>query len=80
MWEPKCVVCGQPAAIHETVVQAGTAVTRHFCPEHGAAALPPLVPGSPDAARQAAQEHFDRLSDAEKEHYALLYRLGKRGT
>ena len=77
MLQPKCDVCGEPARIHETAVEAGGAVTRHLCQTHWKAALPPIKLG-PDAAA-AAEEQFRNLSDAEKEHFALTYRLTRRG-
>jgi hypothetical protein len=37
-------------------------------------------PAAQAVALQALEEHYRRLSDAEKEHLALLYRLTKRDT
>jgi hypothetical protein len=76
MLQPKCAVCGQPAVIHETVVEGEGAVTRHLCQNHGQAAAAVLDFG-PQAA-QAAEEQYNSLSDAEKEHFALFYRLTHR--
>jgi hypothetical protein len=73
MIEFNCAICGQPATVHETAVEEGGAVTRHLCQDHGAAALPAVEVGA--QAVQAAAEQFHNLSDAEKEHFALLYRL-----
>jgi hypothetical protein len=70
MLQPKCEICGQPAVIHETAVAGEGAVTRHLCREHGQPAVPVLDFG-PQAA-QAAEEQYRSLSDAEKEHFALL--------
>jgi hypothetical protein len=64
--------------IHETVVEDASAVTRHFCQDHGQAAWPAINLG-PQAA-QAAQEQYGNLSDAEKEHFAMVYHLTHRGT
>jgi protein-arginine kinase activator protein McsA len=75
---PTCDLCEQPATIHETTVEDGAAVTRHLCQEHGATAMPDVGLG-PQAA-QAAEELNRRLSAAEKEHFALLYRLTHRST
>jgi hypothetical protein len=76
MFQSTCEICGQPATIHETSVEGDGAVTRHLCQEHGDAALPPIDLGP--AAAQAAEELYRRLSDAEKEHFGLLYRLTHR--
>jgi hypothetical protein len=76
MLHPNCDICGQPATVHETAVEGGGAVTRHLCQEHGGPALPAVVL-EPQAA-QAAEELYRGLSDAEKEHFALLYRLTHR--
>jgi hypothetical protein len=76
MLQPKCEICGQPAVIHETVVEEGVAVARHLCQAHGQAAVPILDFG-PQAA-EAAEEKYRSLSDAEKEHFAMLYRLTHR--
>jgi hypothetical protein len=62
--------------IHETAVQAEGAVTRHLCQEHGQATVP-VLPFGPEAA-QAAEEKYHSLSDAEKEHFALFFRLTHR--
>jgi hypothetical protein len=79
MLEPKCDVCGQPATIHETVIEGDTAVSRHLCLEHGQAAMPTVPAGDPADALRAAEEQFGQLSEAEKEHWALYYRLIHRG-
>ena len=79
MLGPKCEVCGQPAAIHETTIEAGEATSRHFCQEHGQPLLPPVDPGVQAASLRALEEYFHSLSDAERENMALLYRLTKRG-
>ena len=76
MLEPECEICGQPAVIHETAVEDEVAVTRHLCQEHGQAAVPVLDFG-PQAA-QAAEEQYRSLSGAEKEHFAMFYRLTDR--
>jgi hypothetical protein len=76
MFQPKCEICGQPATIHETSVEGEGAVTRHLCQEHGEAVWPAVDLG-PNAA-QAAEEQYRRLSDVEKEHFGLLYRLTHR--
>jgi hypothetical protein len=77
MVHPTCEICGQPATIHETTVDGENAVTRHLCQEHGATAMPSVAPGRD--ALQAAEQFYHSLSDAEKEHMALLYRLTHRG-
>jgi hypothetical protein len=77
MLQPRCEICGQPATIHETAVEGEGAVTRHLCQEHGEAALP-AVDFGPEAA-QAAEQQYNSLSEGEKEHLALLYRLTHRG-
>jgi hypothetical protein len=73
MLQPKCEICGQPAVIHETAVEDESAVTRHFCQDHKQAQTPILDFGR--QAAQAAEEQYRNLSDAEKEHFAMLYRL-----
>jgi hypothetical protein len=78
MFQPRCEICGQPATIHETAVEREGVVSRHLCQKHGEATSPTVDLG-PQAA-QAAEEQFRRLSDAEKEHVALLYRLTHRST
>jgi hypothetical protein len=79
MLQPKCDVCGQPATIHETVIRGGEATSRHLCSEHGEPLLPSVDPGSQAAALQAAEEYYRSLSEAEREHLALVYRLTRRG-
>lgn len=76
MFQPVCAICGKPATIHETAVEGEGAVTRHLCQEHGEAVLPAIKLGL--EAAQAAEELNRNLSDAEKEHFALLYRLTHR--
>jgi hypothetical protein len=71
-----CEIRGQPATIHETTVVGQGAVTRHLCQEHDEVGLPSVKLG-PQAA-EAAAEQYHRLSDAEKEHFALLYRVTHR--
>jgi hypothetical protein len=78
MLQPRCAICGQPATIHETALEGGAAVTRHLCQEHGVSVLPAVDLG-PQAAQTAA-EQYRNLSDAEKEHFALLYRLTHRSS
>ena len=84
MLQPSCAVCGQPATIHETALAGGAAVVRHLCQEHGQSAwrevVPPLDPEKQAAALQALEQHWRGLSEAEKEHLALTYRLTKRGS
>ena len=77
MFQPTCAICGQPATIHETAVEGEGAVTRHLCQEHGAAGMPTVDLGP--QALQAAEEKLRRLSEAEREHFGLLYRLTHRG-
>jgi hypothetical protein len=79
MLQPTCAICGQPATIHETVIEAGAAVTRHFCQEHGEAACRAMAPSLGDAdSHQALEVRWRGLSEAEQEHLALLYRLTHR--
>jgi hypothetical protein len=77
--QPRCDLCGRPATIHETAIRAGETVSRHFCQEHGEPPLPPVDPGVQAASLRAAEEYYLSLSDAEREHMALVYRLTKRG-
>jgi hypothetical protein len=30
-----CDICGQPATVHETVLEAGQTLVHHRCPSHG---------------------------------------------
>ena len=78
MLRPKCEICGEPAVIHETAVADEGAVTWHFCQDHGQAAMPVLI--LRPQANQAAGEHFGKLSEREKEHFAMLYHLTHRST
>ena len=79
MLQPRCAICEQPATIHETTIEAGVATSRHFCQEHGESPLPPVDPALQAASLRALEEHFNSLSDAEREHMALLHRFSKRG-
>jgi hypothetical protein len=79
MLQPKCDVCGQPATIHETLIKGGEAASRHLCQEHGESSLPTVVPGVQATPLPTAEELYRGLSEAEREHMALLYRLTKRG-
>jgi hypothetical protein len=78
MLQPKCDICGQPATIHETAIRAGEAVSRHRCQEHGESFLPTRIPGV-QASLPTAEELYRSLSEAEREHFALIYRLTRRG-
>jgi hypothetical protein len=71
MHGPGCGICGRPATIHETAIDAGVTTTRHLCPEHGE----PLLPKVDADALQAMREYYDGLSEA---HLALAYRLSRR--
>ena len=79
MLQHKCEICGQPATIHETAMRAGEAVSRHLCQEHGESLVPKSIPGVPAASLPTAEELYLSLSEAEREHMALMYRLTKRG-
>jgi hypothetical protein len=35
MNSPKCARCDKPATIHETVVEKGVVMERHYCRRHG---------------------------------------------
>ena len=75
MLKPKCIVCGQPAALHETAIIAGEWVSRHFCREHGEPFLPSADPAVRAASLRSMEEYYRSLSDAEREEMALTYRL-----
>lgn len=77
----RCEACGRPATIHETAIRGGEAASRHFCREHGepTVAAVDLGPAASAEAFRAAGEYYQGLADAEREHLALLYRLGRRG-
>ena len=78
MNRPACAVCGQPATVHETSIENGSAVTRHLCETHGAAAIP--TPARTDPARlPELAAWFDGLSDQEKADLAEQHRLTRRG-
>jgi hypothetical protein len=79
MLQPKCDICGQPATIHETAIRAGEAATRHLCQEHGESSLPTAIPGVQASSLATVEEPCRSLSDAERDHLALVYRLTKRG-
>jgi hypothetical protein len=74
-----CDVCGQPATIHETALEAGTAVVRHYCEEHGKSAWADALrlddPSSQAEALKAAKEYYRSLSDEEKAQLAELHRF-----
>jgi hypothetical protein len=82
MLQPPCEICGQASAFHETVIEEGKAVTRHYCQAHGEegwrAAAPPPDAESQAGALQAMAEAWGNLSQPEKEQLAELYRLSKR--
>jgi hypothetical protein len=79
MFEPKCAICGKPATIHDTLIEARAATSRHFCPEHAEPSLPPVFRGSQADAMKALEEYYHSLSDSERENMALLNRLSKLG-
>jgi hypothetical protein len=78
MLQRGCDICGEPATIHETTIRAGEAVTRRLCREHGDSLLPKTIPGIPAASLPTTEELYRNLSEAEREHLSLLYRLSKR--
>ncbi|MFZ5828839.1 MAG: hypothetical protein ACOY3P_02060 [Planctomycetota bacterium] len=73
MFETRCTICGQRATIHETAVEPGGAIARHFCQKHGAALISNLDLGL--QSLQSAAEQFRQLTDAEKALYADLARI-----
>jgi hypothetical protein len=77
-----CDVCGQPATIHETALEAGPAVVHHYCAEHGRSAWPDALrldgPHAQAEALKAAEEYFRNLSDEEKAQLAELHRFTQR--
>jgi hypothetical protein len=79
MLQPSCDICGQPATIHDTAINAGEAVSRHRCQEHGESLLTTSIPGVDAASLPTAEELYQRLSESERKHFALLYRLTRRG-
>jgi hypothetical protein len=62
------------------VIGGGESATRYLCQRHGESSLPTVDPGSQAASLRAAEEYYRSLSEAEREHMALAYRLTKRGT
>jgi hypothetical protein len=79
MLRPKCDICGRPATIHETAINAGEVTSRHLCQEHGEPSLPTVIPGTQAASLEEVMERYRCLSDAEREQMALEYRLTRRG-
>jgi hypothetical protein len=77
MHQHKCEICGQPATLHETAIRSREAVSRHLCQEHGVSLVPKSIPGAPAASLPAAEELYRSLSETEREHLALIYRLTK---
>jgi hypothetical protein len=78
MHQPECVICGQPATIHETALTRGQAISRHLCQSHGQSLLPTIAPGDQAAALRSLAEQYRSLSDAERTQLALSYRLTRR--
>jgi hypothetical protein len=83
MQHPKCDVCGQTAPIHDTKIVGGHVVTLHLCQEHGEAAwreamLPLWNTTVEPGALADLEEHWRRLSVAEKEQLAQFHRLSRR--
>jgi hypothetical protein len=78
MFRLNCDNCGQPATIHETVIEDGDVITRHFCQEHGVAPLQAADLGL--ETPQSAEELLHRFSAAERGRIALLHRLTHRRT
>jgi hypothetical protein len=82
MEHPKCEVCGQPAAIHETAIENGVAVGTHqLCQQHGEShwrsAIEAVELGSQDAAAQLG-EWYRSLSDVERNRLEMEYRMMRR--
>lgn len=75
MHGPRCAICGRPATVHETAIDAGATTSRHLCPEHGEPLLPKVDAGAQAAGLQALREYYDGLSEA---WLALAYRLSRR--
>ncbi len=82
MEQPQCLVCARPAEIHETVVEAGSAVTRHYCKIHGQGVMPKLALAADAAARarflKEAEHYYQGLPENEKEHLQLFHRATHR--
>jgi hypothetical protein len=82
MHEFKCDVCGRPAPIHETVVEAGGMVdTQNYCELHADRApenaLRIYAPDRDAALARLAKRYF-QLTDTEKERLKLEHRLATR--
>jgi hypothetical protein len=83
MDHPKCEVCGEPAAIHETAIENGVAVGSHqLCKLHGEphwrSAVQAVEARSQDALAQLTEWHRG-LSDVERTRLEMEYRLMRRG-
>ena len=82
MDHPKCEVCGEPAAIHETAIENGVAVgLHHVCKQHGEShwrsALQAAESRSQDALAQLT-EWYRGLPDVERNRIEIEYRLMRR--
>ncbi len=75
----KCALCDRPAAIHETIIEAGVALTRHYCKEHGHGVIPKVAVRVDAAGLRAAADYYRNLPVEERQHYELLQRLSRRG-
>jgi hypothetical protein len=79
MLQPECDVCGQPATIHETVISGGGRLPVTSARNMGVSSLPTVVTGVQATSHPTAEELYRSLSEAERGHMALVYRLTKRG-
>jgi hypothetical protein len=83
MVQPTCEVCGQPAVVHETEINASSVKTRHLCQAHGEAGWRDAVLSLGDADFQASalrdlEDQWRRLSENDKQQLAQLHRLSRR--
>jgi hypothetical protein len=74
----QCGYCGEPATIHETCVENGQVLVRHFCSAHGKDLIPAIESADHGAALRVVTEMYDRLSETEKNELVLLRRVSRR--
>jgi hypothetical protein len=81
MHEHTCEFCDQPAMIHETAIESGGVVERHYCEAHGAVVRSAGVRADEPNVQAAFANlvaWYDGLSDAEKARLQTEYRRTRR--
>jgi hypothetical protein len=82
MDHPKCEVCGNPATIHETVIESGVGVgLHHLCKQHGESHWQ-IAAQAVEARSQGAlgplTEWYRSLDHAARSRLEMEYRLMRR--